>query len=201
MKFALAAVALAAAAVAVPAAAVVINFDDTSGFIANGYNGFNWNNFVVLNGDTYTGNPSGYGAGVVSHSNVALNAFAAPAAISVATGTFKLTSAYMTAAWNDGLTIQVDGYLGTSLVFSQLFAPSATAPTLYSFNGASIDRAVFSSYGGTHHAGYPGGGAHFNLDNLTLAAGVPEAASWAMMIAGFGLVGAAMRRRSAAVAA
>jgi hypothetical protein len=30
---------------------------------------------------------------------------------------------------------------------------------------------------------------------------VPEPASWAMMIAGFGLVGAAMRRRSAAVAA
>jgi hypothetical protein len=34
----------------------------------------------------------------------------------------------------------------------------------------------------------------------TLAAPVPEPATWAMMIAGFGLVGAAMRRRPARVA-
>jgi hypothetical protein len=35
------------------------------------------------------------------------------------------------------------------------------------------------------------------LDNvkLTVDAGVPEPAAWAMMLAGFGLVGAAMRRR------
>jgi hypothetical protein len=32
------------------------------------------------------------------------------------------------------------------------------------------------------------------------AAGVPEPASWAMLIAGFGLVGAAMRRRALAIA-
>lgn len=39
------------------------------------------------------------------------------------------------------------------------------------------------------------------LDNVSLAA-VPEAATWAMMLGGFGLVGAAMRRRdSAAVVA
>ncbi len=38
--------------------------------------------------------------------------------------------------------------------------------------------------------------------NLTLTGGVPEPASWAMLIAGFGLTGAAMRRRVArAVAA
>jgi hypothetical protein len=35
---------------------------------------------------------------------------------------------------------------------------------------------------------------------LTVTNAVPEPASWAMMIAGFGLVGAAMRRRAAAVA-
>jgi choice-of-anchor C domain-containing protein len=37
------------------------------------------------------------------------------------------------------------------------------------------------------------------LDNVAVA--VPEAATWAMMIAGFGLVGAASRRRRSAVAA
>ncbi len=36
--------------------------------------------------------------------------------------------------------------------------------------------------------------------NITLAGGVPEPASWAMMIAGFGMVGGALRRRRVATA-
>ncbi len=39
------------------------------------------------------------------------------------------------------------------------------------------------------------------LDNVSLTAAVPEAATWAMMVVGFGLVGVAARRRSATVAA
>jgi hypothetical protein len=42
-------------------------------------------------------------------------------------------------------------------------------------------------------------GQGYRIDSLTL--GVPEPASWAMLIAGFGLVGAASRRRRAVVAA
>lgn len=37
----------------------------------------------------------------------------------------------------------------------------------------------------------------FEIDNVTFSGAVPEPATWAMMILGFGLVGAAMRRRSA----
>ena len=41
----------------------------------------------------------------------------------------------------------------------------------------------------------------FEFDNLNVVSGaVPEPATWAMMIAGFGLVGGAMRRRSTNVA-
>jgi hypothetical protein len=44
------------------------------------------------------------------------------------------------------------------------------------------------------------GGGGFELDNVTIGA-VPEPASWVMLIAGFGLVGAAARRRRTAVVA
>lgn len=40
----------------------------------------------------------------------------------------------------------------------------------------------------------------FEVDNVTFSGAVPEPATWAMMILGFGLVGAAMRRRSSATA-
>ena len=39
-------------------------------------------------------------------------------------------------------------------------------------------------------------GLNFNVDLTPLTSGVPEPASWAMMIAGFGAVGSAMRRRA-----
>lgn len=35
------------------------------------------------------------------------------------------------------------------------------------------------------------------IDNLTYVAAVPESATWALMLVGFGLTGAAMRRRTA----
>ncbi|MBB6506204.1 hypothetical protein F4693_003201 [Sphingomonas endophytica] len=43
-------------------------------------------------------------------------------------------------------------------------------------------------------------GSHMSIDNLTVnaAGAVPEPATWAMMVAGFGVAGAALRRRSRA---
>jgi uncharacterized protein YraI len=38
-------------------------------------------------------------------------------------------------------------------------------------------------------------GVAFEIDDITAAGAVPEPATWAMLIAGFGLVGAAMRRQ------
>lgn len=41
------------------------------------------------------------------------------------------------------------------------------------------------------------GGDWVLIDNLTYVAAVPESATWALMLVGFGLTGAAMRRRTA----
>ena len=72
------------------------------------------------------------------------------------------------------------------------------------YNGPSGDFNLFAATGGTPTGTYffqltTAGGE--NIGVTSIAPGVPEAATWAMMIAGFGLVGAAMRRRSAALAA
>jgi hypothetical protein len=43
-------------------------------------------------------------------------------------------------------------------------------------------------------------GVAFEIDDIAVAGVIPEPASWALMIAGFGLVGAAMRRQRLAPA-
>jgi len=68
-------------------------------------------------------------------------------------------------------------------------------------NNAVSARAAFL-------AGLTGGKAYFNVHNQNFPAGeirgqiaaVPEPATWAMLIAGFGMVGASLRRRTAITA-
>jgi hypothetical protein len=76
---------------------------------------------------------------------------------------------------------------------TQLFALSRQSN---SFFGLSSDRLIKSIAFG------PGGqrtqSVSFVLDNLTIGNAVPEPATWAMMIFGFGLIGASARRRRSA---
>ncbi len=58
----------------------------------------------------------------------------------------------------------------------------------FAFDGAAIDRVNFASSSNS-----------FELD--TVAGAVPEPASWVMLVAGFGLVGTAARRRNPTVVA
>ena len=58
----------------------------------------------------------------------------------------------------------------------------------YDFGNDQVTQVIFSS-----------GGNSFELDNIAVSA-VPEPATWAMMIAGFGMLGTALRRRQSALA-
>jgi hypothetical protein len=116
--------------------------------------------------------------------------------------------------WLDGVSLysfDIGSYLGaletsevrvyngdySSLLFQHTYNLSSSAvtvsPELSSLNGLHIQ-----------FSGTPG---YMAIDNITVEAGqifaatVPEPAAWALMIGGFGLAGAALRRRRAAVAA
>jgi hypothetical protein len=84
---------------------------------------------------------------------------------------------------NTGYVADLGGNPITLRRLGMQFALSGTAPqNLWTENGGSISRVFFSYELGT------------------LGPAVPEPASWAMLIAGFGLIGAAMRRRRAVAA-
>jgi PEP-CTERM motif len=76
---------------------------------------------------------------------------------------------------------------------SQLFGIPLTNGLGSVFFGLTSDKLIKSIAFG------PGGqrtqSVSFVLDNLTIGNAVPEPATWAMMIVGFGLIGAAARRR------
>jgi uncharacterized repeat protein (TIGR03803 family) len=147
----------------------LITFDELIGTdlpVPAGYFGLTWSNFEYLNGVAY-GQPSGFGAGVVSTNNVAFNNEGAPAAMSDA-APFNLLSAYLTAAWDDNLQVEVQGYNGPELIYDNTYTLSATAPTLIAFNYVGVTSVQFISSGGTPHPGYGGSGSEFVMDNVTV---------------------------------
>jgi hypothetical protein len=138
------------------------------------YHGLIWNNFDYLNGVSYSVGPNGYDAGVVSSSNVAFNAYGSPASITSALGShFNFISAELTAAWNDNLQLEAQGYVDGALTYDQTYTLSATTPTLIVFNYLGVTKVNFISSGGTPHSGYAGGGVNFVMDNVSVGAVQP----------------------------
>jgi len=153
--------------------AALITFDDLPGpgsDIPPGYHNLTWSNFYYLNAMAY-GQPSGYLAGMISASNVAYNGYG-PAAM-VASGPFDLLSAYLTAAWNDNLRVEVQGFTGAVLTYDNTYTLSATTPALITFNYVGVTQVQFISSGGTQHPGYLGSGLEFVLDNMTVVPAPP----------------------------
>jgi len=146
----------------------LVTFDDLSGSglpVPIGYGGLTWSNFSYLIGADHPN--SGYPAGTVSPPNAAYNPYGTPASI-ISTGLVNFVSAFLTAAWNDNLQVQVKGYSGATLVYSNSYTLSATAPTLINFNYLGVNKVDFISSGGTPHPGYSGSGTHFVMDNVVI---------------------------------
>jgi hypothetical protein len=190
-------------AVAQPPA--LITFDDLSpplaaqaGYytiITNGYDGLNWQFFWVLDAvDSTSLNLSGYHNGLVSRKNDAFNVGGAPANFGRSTP-FDFNSAYLTAAWNDGLQVEVQGIAGGSVIYDNFYTVDTFGPTLFNFDYLGVDEVNFIPSGGTQHPGFAGAGLQFVIDNLSVT-DVPEPGTISLMTMGAILTCFGIRRRS-----
>jgi hypothetical protein len=80
--------------------------------------------------------------------------------------------------------------LGTGIVYGTMTFFSQPAMVTVSLNAAGI--AAYNAAGNT--------GSAFTIGGALVANAVPEPASWALMITGFGLTGGALRRRAVVTA-
>jgi hypothetical protein len=154
-------------------------FDDIPGSaefgapIPNGYQGLIWNggsintfNFLnaVLLTNAFAHN--GFFNGMVTISNVAYNVSGSPSEIDSTGATFTFISAYLTGAWNNNLSVEVQGFNGTNLVYDQTNVVQSTAPTLVHYNFQNVTRLYFNSFGG-QNALFGGSGETFAMDNFS----------------------------------
>jgi hypothetical protein len=207
--FRAAAVALLGAAALVSVAltsanATTITFDNVSAdpqhAVPNGYSGLNWDNWSTMDAAAAGTTNSGYGIANTSGNWSAFNIDADPAEIT-STG-FNLIGGNFTAAWNDNLQLTVEAYNGATLLHSATLNLSTTSVLAAVFNWTNLTRVVFTSDGGTPHAGFsPGSGTNFAVDDLQVAA-TPIPGSLLLLLTGIGAICAiGYTRRQGATAA
>lgn len=163
----------------VPAAGTTITFDQSlpDGFRRTG-------GMVQSESNTFGANPTGSSNYLTT--NVASGT--GSASIFSKTGFQNIAFDWGTVdSYNTFALLDAAGNAFYTLTGQQVMPNNGTVGTRISL--ASTDQAI---YGLRLYSGQPA----FEVDNVTFSAAVPEPATWAMMILGFGLVGASMRRRS-----
>ena len=189
-KFLLSTSAIVAALVSAPSYAAVITFDEPGiGATVDGfYNGGGGPNFGAnfLAGDWFVIG----GFGQTSQPNFAFSQ-SGSGFLNIASG-FTGIFSFTYGAFSNFTGTVYDGLNGTGTALGSI---NLSANNVNAFSPASIN---FSGTGRSFVIS--GGQAQFGFDDVTFNAGaVPEPAAWALMIAGFGLVGGAMRRRRTSV--
>ena len=207
IRAAVAATALTAASPTL-AATTVLNFDTiTTNAVASftSYGGFQWASglstapgwaAVDIDQECSVCAPTGFRGGRTSGAYVGAQYYGFQSTITAAQA-FSMVSVQLSSAWRDNLTVQFAGYIGGQLVWSSIETVGRTA-TLVSFNQGLIDELrVFSTGGSQASGGGSSAGAVFDDFTFSISAAsvVPEPASWAMLMLGFGALGETLRRR------
>ncbi len=192
--------------------ATLLNFEDLSPgtgtvVLQNGYGGLNWLGFGVLAGTQYP--TSGYYTGMVSPSNVAYNfdQYDRHAYISSSTP-FNFNSAYLTATVDyytsglsngvpyqvHGMQVEVQGYIGATLAYDNIYPIQESSPTLASFNYLGVTEVEFIPE--TPGVSQFNNAMIFAMDNVSVTL-VPEPGILGLLAMGAGLGGLGVWRRKA----
>jgi len=185
--------------IAMPAAAAsVVSFDDltTAGRlpddIPDGYGDLHWENFGAVRYDYAGVGTSGYYNAAASGDYVAFNHYGHPSGF-FSDKPVTLVGAHFTAAWRNGLQVDVEGYSAGELVYSTTFTIDTYGPTWVQFDWDDVDQVMFLTSGG-EPAGFVQGTYQFAMDNLTYHTPAPGAILLAGL--GTGLTGWLRRRRA-----
>ena len=207
---------LSMVAVTSTAQAQLMDFED----IADGVNGIKldkitptsdalWVNQSVGDINSFTKNTGALKNHITSGSTIAYQINCTGYFKSLSYQSFDFTSAQMGAVWNNGLTVNVTAYRKGGIVGTKKITLDTTGPQLVTFNFKNIDKVYFVSSGGkfdtslgkaSQSVGALGIGSDtyaFAMDDMVFSpvAAVPEASTYAMMIAGLGMIGLVVRKR------
>ena len=185
---------------AISTQAAVITFDDLPATeidaIPEGYNGFTWGesfltNVSYVHKDTIPG--TGFENGVVSGDYAAFNFLATTSVISGEQ--FDFNGAYLTAAWHDGLNIEVTGFLNNLALFTKTVVVNTQQAQWFDFDFLGINSLSLRAWGGTSIDPY-NGGEFFVMDNFTFnePTAVPESSSLVLLL--LGVAGILVGRRT-----
>lgn len=175
------------------------------------YGGLNWSNghtafagWINVRSTGECSAPCGFVTGLTSGEQIAAQLHGLTSVISRA-DPFKAISVQLTSAWRNGEQVTFTGLLNGAEVWTASYllyltaGPGAGAPTLVNFNPGLINELRVQSTGGDL-AGLGGSSVGAVLDDFTYddmpgTNAIPEPATWAMMIAGMGAIGGALRRK------
>jgi hypothetical protein len=186
-----------------PIVTLVGTFDDlpyTPGYVAqgtvpDGYLGLNWDQLIYF--EAATRNPTvGYLPATVSAPHVTANRFEHPVTITTPDSTqrFTFVGAYFGAGWNNGLQVEVDGYVNNILQNTRTVTANTTGSQWFEFDYPDINKLIISSSGGTAaFAPNFGSFTHFAMDNFTISIAVPEPGTF--WLVAFGVLGGFSRAR------
>lgn len=142
----------------------------------------------------------------VSLKDAVFTAFSLPSTANVFDTDFTVGSGTTATAWTTTMALGGLTYSQLSAQFSNGIASYAGAASVSSATPAASQLLnPLNKYGnlwfvGASFANPDNKFDAFKLSNITATAAVPEAATWMMMIAGFGIVGTTLRRKRAGLA-